>query len=594
MENAIEIKNLSFTYPGDEITPPVEALKDVSFTVEKGSFTVILGHNGSGKSTLASLMCMLASPDKGQIIMGGRDYAAEDVTDEEIFDARRRVGMVFQNPDNQIVATIVEEDVAFGCENLGVPSAEIRRRVDEALDTVGMRKYARHAPHRLSGGQKQRVAIAGVIAMKRDVIIFDESTAMLDPMGRREVMNTIERLNRDDGITVALITHYMEEATRADKIVVMNGGTVLSSGSPSEVFSHPMTLWNAGLDVPQTTELSWRLKEAGIDAPLDLFDCEECADGIVKALKGRFDSSVLCKNEEINKEKNIGASASKEIVFELRGINYFYGKGTPYETHALKNIELAFRKGEITGVIGHTGSGKSTMMQLLNGLLKPTEGKILLEGKDIWDKSSSIRDVRFKAGLVMQYPEYQLFAQTVYDDIAFGPRNMGLDEDEVRRRCMEAAAFADVSQEMMNRSPFDLSGGQKRRVALAGVIAMNPSVLILDEPAAGLDPGGRRAILDGIREYKEISGSSIIVVSHSMEDMAAYCDRIVVMADGAIIMDGSPAEVFSRSEELTGVGLDVPQVTRVAASLAARGVDIGRDVYAVRCAAERILGGIKS
>lgn len=582
MENAIEVRHLSYTYPGDDMTPPVRALCDVSFTVERGSFTVILGHNGSGKSTLASLICMLAEPDSGDILIDGKNYAAENVTEDEIFEARRKVGMVFQNPDNQIVASIVEEDVAFGCENLGVPSAEIRKRVDEALDTVGMRKYARHSPHKLSGGQKQRVAIAGVIAMKRETVIFDESTAMLDPMGRREVMETIERLNRQEGITVVLITHYMEEAARGDKIIVMNGGRVLTSGTPSEVFSHPRMLWDASLDVPQTTELLWYMRKTGLSLPLDLFGCEKCADGIAGALKEHGSFTPYSQDEKMEDKRN------SEAVFELRGVSYIYNRGTPYETRALNNIDLSLRRGEITGIIGHTGSGKSTMMQLLNGLLKPTEGQVLLEGRDIWDKSSNIRDVRFKAGLVMQYPEYQLFAQTVYDDIAFGPRNMGLDEDEVRRRCGAAAAFADVPKELMSRSPFDLSGGQKRRVALAGIIAMSPSVLILDEPAAGLDPGGRRAILGGIREYREASGTSVIVVSHSMEDMAAYCDRIVVMASGSIIMDGTPAEVFSRSDELLSVGLDVPQITRIAAALADRGYDIGRDIYTVSYAARRI------
>ena len=284
MENTIEVRNLSFTYEGYGDVPDVAALRDVSFTVEKGSFTVILGHNGSGKSTLASILCMLGEGDGGEVYINGKLMSGEGVTDEDVFDARRRVGMVFQNPDNQIVATIVEEDVAFGCENLGVPSAEIRKRVDRALDTVGMRKYARHSPHKLSGGQKQRVAIAGVIAMKRECIIFDESTAMLDPMGRREVMETIERLNREDGVTVILITHYMEEATRADKIIVMNEGTVLTQGTPAEVFSQPELLWEANLDVPQSTELLYRMRQAGLDVRLDIFDVEECADEIARAI----------------------------------------------------------------------------------------------------------------------------------------------------------------------------------------------------------------------------------------------------------------------------------------------------------------------
>ncbi len=286
MKNIVlEVKNLSYEYPGDEETPAVKALRDVSFSIEEGSFTAILGHNGSGKSTLAKLLCMIYQPTVGKLLLNGRDMTDPSITEGDIMDARREIGMVFQNPDNQIVATVVEEDVAFGCENLGVPSAEIRRRVDEALDIVGMRKYARHAPHKLSGGQKQRVAIAGTIAMQRKIVIFDESTAMLDPVGRAEVMDTILRLNREDGITVLMITHYMNEAAMADRVIVMNEGQILTDGTPGQVFSDPEPLWQVGLDVPQTTEVLYRLKKDGYDVPLDVFDPEECAAILAKALK---------------------------------------------------------------------------------------------------------------------------------------------------------------------------------------------------------------------------------------------------------------------------------------------------------------------
>ena len=283
----IVAENVSFSYPGEETYPPVRALRGVTLRVPKGSYTAILGRNGSGKSTLARILCMLEIPEEGELYIGGKLMTGDGVTETDILEARKRVGMVFQNPDNQIVATIVEEDVAFGCENLGVPTEEIRKRVDEALETVGMRKYARHSPHKLSGGQKQRVAIAGVIAMKRDCIIFDESTAMLDPMGRREVLDTIDKLNSEDGVTVILITHYMDEATRADRVVVMDGGTILKEGTPSEVFSDPEALWSASLDVPQTTELLYGLKKKGLDVPLDVFDPERCAAVIAGALASR-------------------------------------------------------------------------------------------------------------------------------------------------------------------------------------------------------------------------------------------------------------------------------------------------------------------
>ncbi len=286
MKNAIiHAKNLTYSYPGDEDTPEYPALRGVDLDIEEGSFTAILGHNGSGKSTLAKILCMINSPSGGELYLMGKNMTDPAITEQDILDARREIGMVFQNPDNQLVATVVEEDVAFGCENLGLPSAEIRRRVDEALQIVGMTKYARHAPHKLSGGQKQRIAIAGIIAMKRKCIIFDESTAMLDPLGRREVMRTIERLNRKEGITVLIITHYMNEAAMADNIIVMNKGTVLTKGTPKEVFGNPELLWSAGLDVPQTTELLYNLKKAGLDVPLDIFDEAECAHVIAEAMK---------------------------------------------------------------------------------------------------------------------------------------------------------------------------------------------------------------------------------------------------------------------------------------------------------------------
>lgn len=281
----IKAENLTFSYPADVGVKPIPALNRVSFEIEEGSFTAILGHNGSGKSTLAKILCMVNYPDSGRLWLGGREMTAPDVTDDDIFSARRDIGMVFQNPDNQIVASIVEEDVAFGCENLGIPSAEIRERVDIALADVGMTKYARSATHNLSGGQKQRVAIAGVIAMKRKCIIFDESTAMLDPLGRRDVMNTALKLNREEGITVLLITHYMSEAALADRIIVMERGGILRDGTPSEVFSDPEAMWKSGLDVPQTTELLYKMKKAGYDVSLDLFDIDACAAEIARAVK---------------------------------------------------------------------------------------------------------------------------------------------------------------------------------------------------------------------------------------------------------------------------------------------------------------------
>ncbi len=281
----IKVEDLSFTYDEEDTKVKHYVLKNINLEIEKGSFVCVLGHNGSGKSTFAKLLNLILTPDKGKIYIDGSDITRSDLTEDELFEIRRKVGMVFQNPDNQLVATIVEEDVAFGPENLGIEPGEIRKRVDYALETVGMTKYALHAPHRLSGGQKQRVAIAGIIAMEPECIIFDESTAMLDPQGRKEVMNTIIKLNRESGITVLHITHNMEEAALADRVIVIDEGELYLDGTPKQVFSSVEKLRSAGLDVPQVTELFYDLKLDGIPLPSDIIDEKEGAEIISAMLK---------------------------------------------------------------------------------------------------------------------------------------------------------------------------------------------------------------------------------------------------------------------------------------------------------------------
>lgn len=285
-EPLIKLEGVSFKYPNTELEENNFAVNNVSFEIERGDFVAILGHNGSGKSTTAKLINLILLADSGKIFVDGKDITDESLTDDDVFEVRKKVGMVFQNPDNQIVATVVEEDVAFGPENLGLSPKEIRKRVDEALEIVNMKEYARHAPHKLSGGQKQRIAIAGTIAMRPECIIFDESTAMLDPQGRKEVMSTIKRLNREEGMTVVLITHYMNEAVEADKVIVMKNGAVYMEGTPNQVFSQPEKLWSAGLEVPQGVELIDRLnKELSLNIPLQVYGTSDCAEAICAGLK---------------------------------------------------------------------------------------------------------------------------------------------------------------------------------------------------------------------------------------------------------------------------------------------------------------------
>ena len=280
-ENIISFKNVSFTYESEEKTH-IPAVKDITLNIRKGEFVAVLGHNGSGKSTLAKLTNAILIPEKGSVLINGLDTSDENL----VYDIRRTVGMVFQNPDNQIVATIVEDDVAFGPENLGVPPAEIRRKVDEALKEVEMYEYRLREPHKLSGGQKQRVAIAGILAMETDCMVLDEPTAMLDPRGRVEVMKTVMRLNKEKGITVLYITHFMDEAVEADRVLVMDNGDIILDGSPRQVFSQVELIKSVGLDVPQASELCYLLRKDGIDLPIDVLNVEECIEALIKVAKG--------------------------------------------------------------------------------------------------------------------------------------------------------------------------------------------------------------------------------------------------------------------------------------------------------------------
>ncbi len=573
----IQIDNLSFRYRADE-TP---VLENLSLSFEKGSYTAILGHNGSGKSTLAKLICGILTPTVGSITVAGMNTSDE----EALPKLRETCGMIFQNPDNQLVAGIVEEDVAFAPENLGCPREEIRRRVDEALETVSMTEYARHGTTKLSGGQKQRIAIAGVLAMQPDCILFDEATAMLDPTGRREIAAAMKKLNREKNITVITITHYMAEAIEADRVVVLDHGRLLMDGTPREVFSHVKELQAAALSVPQVTELMHLLSEDGYPFPNGILHTMEAAD----ALEAVLPKSSFPAEPKKETEHTVPGDAP---ALELQNISVVYGEGTDIRKEALRDLTVSFPCGEVIGIIGHTGSGKSTLASLLNGLRKPTAGTVLLSGEDIWTHPKEMRKIRSRVGLVFQYPEYQLFEETVEADIAFGPKNMSLPTEEISRRVADAAAFCGLGERELKKSPFELSGGQKRRAAIAGVIAMEPEVLVLDEPAAGLDPKGREEIFGGLMEYRNRRGATLLLISHSMEEVARYADRILVLKDGRKYLYGTVGEVFGQAEKLFDASLDLPQITKLFLELKKRSLCAGTDIYTVRYAKkllERIL-----
>lgn len=594
------VHKFSVTDENDNIIEENSALDGVNIEVEEGQFIAILGHNGSGKSTFARHINAMLTPDEGTLFVNGWDTRDES----KIWDIRQNAGMVFQNPDNQIIATVVEEDVGFGPENLGVPTEEIWERVEKALSSVGMLEYRHHSPTKLSGGQKQRVAIAGVVAMKPKCIVLDEPTAMLDPNGRKEVIKTVRELNKQENVTVILITHHMNEVIDADKVFVMDKGQVVMEGTPREVFAHVDEIKKLGLDVPQVTEIADRLNKNGIkmgDCVLTIKEFKERfkavkgelwsynavthdkEDGAKKSRAAKFQEEKKIEIDCIDKIDSVLDKMDNKLLLKAENLRYVYEEGTAYEKGALDGVSLDIHEGEFLAIIGHTGSGKSTLIQHLNGLIKADSGSIYFNGENIYDKEFSLPFLRKHVGLVFQYPEHQLFETTVFEDVCFGPKNLGLSKEEIENAARKALKQVGLDESYFEKSPFELSGGEKRRVAIAGVLAMNPDVLILDEPTAGLDPKGRDSILNKLKELQLERNIAIVLVSHSMEDVAKYADRLVVMNQGKKLFDGDVREVFGHYKELEEIGLAAPQVTYLMA-------ETGKTVTTVDEAVEILLG----
>ena len=619
-------------YDEDEGKEPevVHAVRDVDLKVERGQFIAILGHNGSGKSTLAKHINALLVPTEGTIYIDHMDTRDDD----SLWKIRQEAGMVFQNPDNQIVASVVEEDVGFGPENLGVPTDEIWRRVDDSLAKTGMIAYRKHSPNKLSGGQKQRVAIAGVMAMKPKCIVLDEPTAMLDPNGRKEVIKAVRDLNKAEHVTVILITHYMEEVTGADRIFVMDAGELVMEGTPVEIFSQVEKLRKLRLDVPQVTELAYELKQSGAELPDGILTTDELVHHLCeeknpiadpKKLEESLQEDIAAESEvrekpqqknqtagdgepekvqpekldieggkpEIQAQEDKHTESGGRESLRLEHVSYVYSTGTAYEITALKDVSLEIPKGQFVGIIGHTGSGKSTLVQHFNGLIRPTSGHVYFQGRDIWEEGYPLRELRFHVGLVFQYPEYQLFETDVIKDVCFGPKNQGLSEEDQMKRAREALRQVGIPEGLYEKSPFELSGGQKRRVAIAGVLAMNPDILVLDEPTAGLDPRGREEILSELDQLQKERGITVILVSHSMEDVAQHVDRIIAMNKGEVAFDGTPRQVFSHYKELETMGLAAPQMTYIMHALRKHGLDVDVNASTLEEARRTVLQALK-
>lgn len=605
----IECRGVSFSYDG-----VVSALDGVDLSIEDGEFFCILGGNGSGKSTFAKHLNALLQPDAGTVRINGMDASDPEL----VYDIRSTAGMVFQNPDDQLVATLVEDDVAFGPENLGVPSAQIAQRVREALKGVGLVGFERHETHALSGGQKQRVALAGVLAMEPRMLILDEASSMLDPRGRKGLMKACHALH-DRGMTIVMITHFMEEAAEADRIAVFQAGRVAMLGTPEEILTRADELAELNLDMPESCRLGMALRAKGVPVHAQVREVDMVAE-VAQTYAERSGAGTVGQSSTPQSEI-VGGTVSAdnednvpEPVIELSHVSYSYSLSArerrrwhkrsaaegssnkqalwgndPSSPWALRDVSLTVRRGEFLGLAGHTGSGKSTLVQHLNGLIRPQEGSVCALGLDLSNKKDAAA-VKAKVGVVFQYPERQLFAETVAQDVAFGPHNLGLPQDEVDRRVESSLSRVGLDLSAVgDKSPFELSGGQQRRVAFAGVLAMEPEVLVLDEPMAGLDPAARRDFLELIDRLHR-DGLTVVMVSHSMDDLANCCDRIVVMNEGAVFAEGTPAQVFAHADELKSIGLGVPAAQRMALALAKAGVPLRFDgLYTVESLADELV-----
>lgn len=505
------------------------ALDDVTLEVCRGKRVCVLGANGSGKSTLASVICGLLAPDEGDVELAGHAVCTGGVPDLAAYrDARRQLGLVFQNPDDQIVTSVVADDVAFGPENLGVPRAQIAARVARELRRVAMERYTHADPSRLSGGQRQRVCIAGALAMEPAVLVLDEPSSLLDVRGRAAIMRVMGRLAAA-GATLVHVTHFMDEALAADRVVVMQHGRVALEGTPDEVFAtkNAQIIEALGLEMPFEARLATALRQAG--------------------------GAIAAPGAPSDEKPAAPVPAAEPPAILARDLDFSYGP----DAQALDGVSLEVPVRATTAIVGQTGSGKSTLLRLLCGLEAADAGSLTVCGINAATKRGRCQ-VRRAVGYVMQHPERQLFAQTVAEDVAFGPRNQGLSATEVERRVAHALDLVGLT-DRRDASPFELSGGQQRLAAIAGVLAMEPELLVLDEPTAGLDPRGRarlRALMADLAAH----GVTLLQVTHSMED-AARADHVVVLDQSHVLATGTPAEVFCPANEpqLTAVGLGLPR-----------------------------------
>ena len=538
---AVQVRDLSFTYRGTETA----ALSHIDLALQEGKSLAIMGEGGAGKSTLCRCLNGLIPRFQKGGFSGSVQVFGRDTRDHPVHEFARSVGMVFQDFESQLFSTRVELEVAFPLENFGMPRENMRGRIAEMLDLVGLSGFESRSPATLSGGEKQRVAIAAALASSPAVIVMDEPTSDLDPVGKSQVLSIARRL-REEKAALVLVEHETEEALLADEVAVLSDGVLVRTGPTESVLADSEFLESYGIRPLQMAQLATCL---GVEDPVLTV---EDAGRVLEQRGRRVNAEAAQALRDADHER---ADSYGEPVIEVRGLVHRYAPGQ----EALAGVDLTIRKGEFVAVIGSNGSGKTTLAQHLNRLLEPSEGEVLVEGADT--RRQTPRTLAGKVGYVFQNPDHQLFASTVAEEVAFGPRNFDIPEREIQQRTQTALAAVGM-EDAADADPFTLTKGERQRVAVASMLAARPSVLIFDEPNTGLDYRQTRGMMDLIRSLNE-AGHAIVIITHSMWVVAEYAHRAVVMQAGRIIADGPAREVFSDEQELAAASLSAPPITRL-------------------------------
>ena len=555
-ENAIELTNVSYCYP-HSVEP---SLKNICLTVKKGKFIVLMGSTGAGKTTLSLCLNGLIPQLLEGKLTGQVSVAGKDVGKTSVQAMSKVLGLVLQDPETQIIGRTVEEDNAFGPRNFLVPVNEIKQRVNNALEKVRLKGYNQRLTERLSGGEKQRLAIAGVLVMEPDILVLDEPTSELDPVGRIEIYETLDDLRREKDLTILLVDHYSEEVIKkADEVIVLNQGEVLWRGVPTELFCNSLLLHKFGIKPIPVSLIGWYLYEKGwisfAQIPLDI----SSAENLIRTLLPKYGHWNENGQRNVSIPKQVMSLTEKVIAVQVNNLIYEYSPGQP----ALKGIDMTIEAGQFVAFIGQNGAGKTTLAKHFNGLLKPTHGEVIVGGMNTLQYDTS--DLSKTIGYVFQNPDHQIFSSTVEKELEFGLKNAGFKGKDIKERIEQVLQYTGL-QKYRNVHPFSLGKGERQMIAVASILVLKPKLLIIDEPTTGSDWAGVQTMMALIRKLHN-AGTTIIMISHDMDLVAQYAKRVIVLKNGNILLDGTPQEVFSNEQILLDSAIISPQLCRLSSRL---------------------------